>query len=46
MEHETNKENTKYIKRRSDIQKINKIKNELFSLAQNEINNILKTYKV
>ena len=38
MEHKSNEQKAKYIKRRSEVHKTNKIKNELFSLAQNEIN--------
>ena len=38
MEHKSNKEKVKYNKRKSACYKTNKIKNELFSLAQNEIN--------
>ena len=38
MEHGTNKGKIKYAKRNSELTKTNKIKNELFSLAQNEIN--------
>ena len=38
MEQKSNKEKSKCIKRNSAIHKANRIKNELFSLAQNEIN--------
>ena len=38
MEHGTNKGKIKYAKRNSELTKTNKIKNELFSFAQNEIN--------
>ena len=38
MEQIPNKEKTKFTKRKSAIHKANRIKNELFSLAQNEIN--------
>jgi len=38
MEHDLNKRKIKYIKRESDFAKTNKIKNELFSFAQHEIN--------
>ena len=45
MEHESNKYKAQYFKRKSAIQKTNKIKNELFSLAQNEVNEKKKNCK-
>ena len=38
MEHDSNKEKIKCIKRNSEFARTNKIKNKLFSFAQNEIN--------
>ena len=38
MELDSNKGKIKIIKRKSEFKKTNKIKNELFSFAQNEIN--------
>ena len=38
MEHGSNKGKIKYTKRNSELTRTNKIKNELFSLAQKEIN--------
>ena len=37
MEHDSNKGKIKYIKKKSDFTKANKIKNKLFSFAQDEI---------